>query len=313
MVNPKQNIFALTKFRGDDINIDTDIFYKSKIYRYSNIEDIEWDLFLNSPNIPVRIILWERNEVLPVDFLFIPRKSRNILVGFHGAEVRPNADLPKFQFVGSFLNETTDSLIFFSDSTLLLNERLVLGWMAGNTSSHLLKRATSVLKEANRVCGFDKTTLVGHSGGGFTAIAMGSQIPNSLAISINGQVSIGHYEPWTVRSLHENVFSDEISTDSMLTKYADRLDLRVILENRLEASRFIYYAHREDKAYTIPSFKLLADYLNIPNESGETLRGDKLLLCNWRILGNSAHALPGTVIPFMQYALGEKSKIDLGI
>ncbi len=84
MIEPERDEVELTSFRGDDLDIDTDIFYNSKIYRYDNIEDIEWDSFLRSPDMPVRIILWEKKEILPVDFLFIPRKSKNVLVGFHG-------------------------------------------------------------------------------------------------------------------------------------------------------------------------------------------------------------------------------------
>lgn len=306
-----KNDNRLTSFRGDELSCIYDEVYKSKIYRYSNIDDIEWSLFLKQPNVPVRVILWEKEEKIPVDFLFVPRINNNLLVGFHGAEVRPNVNLPKFQFLGSFMNERSESLLFFSDSTLLLNEKLVLGWMVGHKESHLLSRAISVLRILIASCGYNQTTLIGHSGGGFTAIAMGSQIQNSRAIAVNGQVVIGEYEPWTVRSLHQNVFPEEKSSESMIVKYEERLDLRSIIRNRVTNSNFVYFAHKDDISYTIPHFKLLADSMKISHEGGINKNQDKLVLCDWRISGSSAHALPGTIMPFIQFALGETSKMDI--
>lgn len=310
-----KNHVNISPFRSDSLECTYDEIYKATIYRYTNIDDIEWSLFLKKHNSPVRIILWEHSELIPVDFLFIPRECHKLLVGLHGAEGRQQADLPKFQFLRSFLKERNESLVFFSDSTLLLDDKLSLGWMVGNRNSHFLQRVTSVLQALIKNCSYKSTMLVGHSGGGFSAIAIGSRIPQSLAISVNGQVVIGEHTPWVVNSLKQRIFPEEKSTDSMLSKYKDRMDLRLILKNRVNNSSFSYFAHREDlKAYSeLQHFQLLADFIGVSHIGGTTISGDEMVLCNWKILGDSAHALPGTVIPFIQYALGEVPKIDLGI
>lgn len=301
-------------FRGSELSYNADEIYKAKIYRYTNINDIEWEFFLAHTNVPVRIILWEEGELLPVDFLFIPRQSYELLVGFHGAEGRAQADLPKFQFVRSFMNERSESLVFFSDSTLLLDDELSLGWMVGNKYSHFLLRVTSTLQTLIKNCCYIKTRLVGHSGGGFAAMAVGSQISNSQAISVNGQVAIGIHQPWTVKSLQKRLFPEESSHEAMIDKYPERMDLTKILENRVSNSNFVYFAHKKDpKSYTVlRHFQLLADYVEVSHDGGVARSGDEMVLCNWKVLGNSPHALPGTVIPFIQYASGEECKIDLG-
>lgn len=300
-------------FRGNELSSNLDAIYNAVIYKYNNIDDIPWSDFLKQPDVPVRIILWEEKEVIPVDFLFIPRASNNLLVGLHGAESRTQADLPKFQFVRSFMNERTESLIFFSDSTLLLSDKLGLGWMVGNKESHFLVRVINTIHTVINKTGYQKTTLVGHSGGGFAAIAIGSQISNSLAISINGQVLVGAHEPWTVKALQQQVFPEELVTSAMISKYPERMDLRNILERRVENSTFAYFAHKGDPNtyFEYPHFKLLADSMKVSHQGGVNKNGDKLVLCNWDILGSSAHSLPGTVIPFIQFALGEEPKIDI--
>lgn len=311
----KKEYSNICAFRGDSTACTQDELYEARIYRYDDIESIEWDVFRAQPEVPVRIILWEKSETIPVDFLFIPRDNTNLLVGLHGAEGRMQADLPKFQFVRSFLSQRRESLVFFSDSTLLLSDKLGLGWMVGNKHSHFLSRVTFILKELIKNCGYDQTTLVGHSGGGFTAMAIGSQISNSKAIAVNGQVLVGAHEPWTVKALQQQVFPEELLPESMISRYPQRMDLRKILEERIEDSRFFYFCHKNDPNTfsKYPHFKLLADYVDVPYTGGTTSVGDRLVLCNWKVIGESAHALPGTVIPFINFALGENLKMDLGI
>lgn len=312
MKKENSNICA---FRGDNKACIQDDLYKARIYRYDDIESIEWDVFRAQPEVPVRIILWEKSETIPVDFLFIPRDNHNLLVGLHGAEGRVKADLPKFQFVRSFINERSESLVFFSDSTLLLHPKLSLGWMVGNKNSYFLPRVTSVLKALIKNCGYDQTTLVGHSGGGFAAIAIGSQISNSKAISVNGQVVISEHTPWIVNSLQQRIFPEEENPESMISNYKNRMDLTFILRNRVENSKFFYFAHIEDlKAYSeLRHFQLLADFEGVSHYGGVSKPGNEMILCKWEVIGASAHALPGTVIPFINFALGENLKMDLGI
>lgn len=307
---------SLINFRGSDEKIYYDELYQVKIYRYENLSDIPWHVFQSNIDIPVRIIVWPKEELLPVDFLFLPRESRKLLIGFHGAEARNQADLPKFQFVRSFTNERTESLLFFSDSTLLLNEKIALGWMTGNSQGHFLPRIVSTINSVSSKLGYTNTTLVGHSAGGFAAIAVGSYIPNSVAVSINGQVVVGAHEIWTVKALQEAIYPEEYTYTSMLSRYHNRMDLRFFLDNRVSTSSFNLYAHKDDPNMmtTCPHFPILTKFFGLSLVGGITKNMDSIVLCDWERKNDvSPHALPGTVIPFLQLSLGEQPKFDIKI
>ena len=307
---------SLINFRGSNIENNYDELYQAKIYRYEKLSDIPWLTFQNDIDIPVRIIVWPKEEILPVDLLFIPRNSRQLLIGFHGAEARNQADLPKFQFVRSFTDERTESLLFFSDSTLLLDEKITLGWMSGNSHSHFLPRIVSTIKSVSSKLGYTNTTLVGHSAGGFAAIAVGSYISNSVAVSINGQVVVGAYEIWAVKALQEAVYPEEYTYTSMLSRYYNRMDLRFFLNNRVSTSSFNFYAHKDDPNMmtTCPNFPILTKFFELELDGGVTSNMDSIILCDWERKNNvSPHALPGSVIPFIQLSLGEQPKFDVKI
>lgn len=307
---------SLISFRGSDINSDYDELYQVKIYRYENLLDVPWSTFQKNIDVPVRIIIWPVEEILPVDLLFIPRENSRLLVGFHGAEDRNQSDLPKFQFVRSFVNERKESLLFFSDSTLLLNDRLVLGWMTGNSQSHFLPRVVNTINSVSNDLRYTHTTLVGHSAGGFMAIAVGSFLHNSVAVSINGQVVVGAHEIWTVKALQQAIYPEEYIYTSMISRYYDRMDLRFFLRNRVSTSSFRLYANKHDPNMmtTCPHFPILVKFFELNIEGGVTPNGDSMLLCDWERNNNaSPHALPGTVIPFIQLSLGEQPKFDIRV
>lgn len=302
----------IASFRNE--NDDFDELYQAKIYRYSSLEEVSWINF--EYNIPVRIIIRKNVNELPIDLLYIPRDSHRLLIGFHGAEERKNASLPKFQFVRSFASQRKESLLFFSDSTLLLNEKVALAWMVGNQHSWFLPRVTKVINYIRRVCNYTQTVLVGHSGGGFMAVAVGSQVPNSLAIVVNAQTVAATYEKYVLDMLQANIFPEEIKAGSMVSLYSDRLDLRKILECRLATSHIAYFAHKDDSVTVggTAQFELLAAYLGIdPIAGGYDLFGNGMILCEWDYKSSSPHALPNSVIPFIEAALGEPKTLAIDI
>lgn len=303
-------------FRCSDKSIDYDSLYEAKIYRYEKLSDVPWKDFQNNMNVPVRIIVWPEEEILPIDLLFVPRENCRLLIGFHGAEARNQSDLPKFQFVRSFTNERTESLLFFSDSTLLLDDKLALGWMTGNAQSHFLPRVVNTINSVSSNLGYTNTTLVGHSAGGFMAIAVGSFIPNSVAVSINGQVVVGAHEIWTVKALQKAIFPEECVYTAMISKYSNRMDLRFFLSKRVSTSSFRLYANKDDPNMmtTCPHFPILTKFFDLDREGGITSNQDSIFLCDWERKDEvSPHALPGTVIPFIQLSLGEKPKLDIKV
>ncbi len=293
--------------------VDFDEDYSAKIYRYKSVDSIPWLYFNESPNVPVRIIVQADFWDLPVDVLYIPRESDRLLVGFHGAEDRSKSVLPKFQFVRSFRNERKESLLFVSDSTLLQSEKMALGWFFGSQKTHLVPIVAEVVNSLVFSSGIKNTILAGHSAGGFGAIAIGSLIDNSISISVNGQAVIMKHRPWTINRLATTVFGDNEKKTELLNDFIERIDLRLILKERVSSSRFFLFAHIEDPLVMTehPHFPLLAENFGVPISGGITTNGDYFVPCDWECGDIKPHALPGTIVPFIQYVLGEEMKKDI--
>lgn len=276
------------------------------IRRFDSMESLVFDV-----SGPARYIVEDPRHSLPLDVLFIPRpgsKSKRLLVGLHGAEGRATANLPKFQFVKSF-TKRDESLLFIADSTLLQGEKINIGWYAGNSDTPLQILAAQAVNRAGEALGVTETVLIGHSAGGFGAIMIGKRVPNSRAISVNGQSVVDRYLPWTVKNLLTYAFPDCSDITDMMSRFKDRLDLRVGLLDRLQSSTFTYFGNKADEASfgKMPHFPLLAEYFGLGDGGGITKHGDALVACeNWALPGRGGgHAMPGTAIPFIALTLGE--------
>lgn len=306
---PPPGISSGYQFRCADGKVTFDEFYQAPIERFENLDQIDWTKF--APNSRTRIIVQASPDILPLDLLFIPRESSRLLVGFHGAENRRTLQMPKFQFVSSFLSRE-ESLLFVSDSTLLNGPKINIGWVAGNKDIHIGSMVTKAINQIVNAHEYQETVLAGHSAGGFSAILVGSQIPNSRAISVNGQSVAVRYAPWTVANLQKEAFPETKNIEEMAEKYADRLDLRVVLENRISSSSFTMFGNTNDKASfgPMPHFPLLAEHFGLTEAGGRTDHGDALVACTWA-LKSGGHALPGTIIPFISYVLGEEPSVPI--
>lgn len=299
-MNSARSAPLLTEYRGQ--HSDFDDLMNVPIRRFSSMADLVFDL-----SSPARYIVRDPQYTLPVDLLFFPRNRSTLLVGFHGAENRAKADFPKFQFVRSFLTRT-ESLLFVSDSTLLQGEKINIGWLAGNRDTPLAALISEAVRRAGEALGVAETILAGHSAGGFSAILVGSQVPNSRAISISGQSVATRYEPWTVKNLHMEAFPECVSQDEMAERYEARLDLRVALQERLPSSSFSYFGNVRDQSTfgRLPHFPLLAEAFELPEGGGRTENGDAFIATDWGSPDDTGHALPGSILPFIQLVLGEK-------
>jgi pimeloyl-ACP methyl ester carboxylesterase len=214
--------------------------------------------------------------------------------------------LPKFQFVRSF-STREDSLLFVSDSTILQGDKITLGWLAGNKDTPLAQLVTDSVNRARQQAKVNETVLAGHSAGGFAAILVGSQVPNSRAVSVNGQTVVDRFWFWTVKNLNKYAFPECESPQAMMEQYVDRLDLRVALQNRLSTSSFTYFGNHRDPATfgDMPHFELLAEVLGLDAQGGRTLNGDAFVVADWNKEGASPHALPGSMMPFLILTLDE--------
>lgn len=296
---------TLVEYRGLDSDIDD--FMGVPIRRFNSVDEMRFDL-----DAPARYIVLDPRYTLPIDFFFLPRRSKRLMVAFHGAEGRANANLPRFQFVTS-LRLREESVLAVSDSTLLQSQRLTIGWFAGNQETPLADIFGDIITRAAAALEATETVLVGHSAGGLSAIRVGMRVPNSRAIAVNGQTVAMRHRAWVVSNLQKDAFPECGSARGMVDAYPDRFDLRAAVPQREATSSFTFFGHREDRLTfgESPHFQLFAESFGLDESGGRTAQGDAFVPCSWESKDPNPHALPGTVMPFVELVLGEKPIRDI--
>lgn len=263
----------------------------------------------------MRYSILDPRYTIPIDFLLHPKINRRLIVGFHGAENPKAANHPKFQFMRTF-TQRPESSLYLADSTVLQGEKMSIGWMAGNAETPLNDIMADIVRRVCVSLSIEETVLVGHSAGGFDAILTGSKVPNSRAISVNAQTVVDRYDQYTVNYLRQYAFPECASNDEMMDKYRSRLDLRDALSRRVANSTFTFFSHvKDDSSFSrLPHFPLMAEYMGLDEtHGGRSAGGDALVPCDWTIdpaKNPSGHALPGTILPFLQLVLGEPTQLQ---
>lgn len=300
------------KFRDSDRQITQDSRLGVPIYRYTKFNEVPWSTFAQQPGTMVRVIIQTHKEAVPLDLLYLPRNSNRLLVGLHGAELR-NKDLPKFQFVRSFMNQREESLLFIADSTHLYNlGNIGICWYSGSPGIDISIVYSNIIKLLISQTSIQKTVLVGHSAGGMGAIKIGSRIPSSRAIAVNAQFSALLYPSWAIKLLMDYVYMFDGSPTDFVEKYKDRFDLTYSLDNRANNSTISWFSHELDASSfgDYPNFARVCEYFGLGPEGGRTETGDVILSCRWDAPENP-HALPRSVIPFIEATLEGSTEFDL--
>lgn len=201
------------------------------------------------------------NSTNRLDFLFVRRESETLQVSFHGALDRHRYSLPRFERFATLL-KFNDSLLFFSDPTLRLDESLQLAWYTGwegyDAQSHI---AECVIKSSFSL-GAKKTILSGSSGGGFAALQVGALVPNSTVVAFNAQTSIYSYlaggtslsaQRAYIRTVYPGIVPDHGDgsiraadwtldlgpSHSVLRRYSTNVENRVILVQNIEEFHYV--------------------------------------------------------------------------
>lgn len=146
---------------------------------------------------------------LPVS---IGRGSSDLLsVRFHGAINREKFTLPLFQGLTSEM-ERENSFAIFQDPSLDLNQQVNLAWFLGTKETNLHQKIAEIVSEVSRALGGKKVILSGSSGGGFTALQVGSYLPDATVLVFNPQTVVGAYHRSRAEPALETCFGESDMT-----------------------------------------------------------------------------------------------------
>lgn len=132
----------------------------------------------------------------PVDLYFYTEiKTGPILyVTFHGATNRGIDTYPRFDRVGS-LHKKNAPYIAFADPGLGMDSNMELSWYLGGDNWDPKSEIIELIQTAMQASKSEYACLIGGSGGGFAALRVSHDIPNSLAFVFNPQIVLKDYIP----------------------------------------------------------------------------------------------------------------------
>ncbi|MEH0147249.1 hypothetical protein V6D40_06180 [Corynebacterium sp. Q4381] len=180
-------------------------------------------------------------QVVP-SALVRPKSGDTLLVYLHGATDRTRHSMPRYERVRSLSYVAQGPVAFFSDPTLDLDSRMILSWYIGHEDLDLHRVIAQMVDSLARRYGVERVTIVGNSGGGFSAMQVASHLRGASFISINGQTDIERYTPlladqaaWAVfgKTAIEEFSVDELKRWSVLTRFQEiEFDVRgLVLQN----------------------------------------------------------------------------------
>ncbi|MGE9808767.1 hypothetical protein [Janibacter sp. G1551] len=178
-------------------------------------------------------------ERLGIEALLVRREDPTLIVVFHGALVRRQVTLPRFEWLRT-LQERPESLLFIADTTLDVSETLPLAWYVGTEDDNLTDRLTEKIQHVAQLVEAETVCLTGSSGGGFAALAQAARIPGSLAVPFSPQTRIGSYLPMPIKMFRKACFPSYTDYDDVEEHFRTRVDLTHLYRGQTPA--WIHYS-----------------------------------------------------------------------
>ena len=144
-----------------------------------------------------------------LDALIINKQSDVLVVALHGATMQNKSKLPRFEWMRT-LRETEYSSMYFSDPCLQLNKKLQLAWYTGWEDFDLYPIIADWITRTATAIGAQHILLQGSSGGGLASLQIATYIPDSMALTFNGQTSISGYKVQGTRYSAQRQYLDMV-------------------------------------------------------------------------------------------------------
>ncbi|THJ64967.1 hypothetical protein E8P82_13330 [Arthrobacter echini] len=199
--------------------------------------------------------------------LYEPAPTETLIVSMHGALNRSRFTPPRFEWRRT-LNRVDCARLFLSDSTLELNGSLEIGWYMGSARQDLLSEYAALVRAVAAAKGYTRIVCVGSSAGGFGALALSRQVPNSVAVVFSPQTSIAAYHPGHRRALAEASFAEYATDDAIESAFGDRVNMRLLYKNSLDRNYVHYVQNTRDRFHYEAHYVPFALSFGVDPEAG---------------------------------------------
>lgn len=161
---------------------------------------------------------------LTVETLLLRRDHPDLVVVLHGALVRKDTTLPRFEWLRT-LRDRPENLLFVSDPSLAVDQAIPLAWYIGPQEHDVTGRLADEVAALAERLGATRTVFTGSSGGGYASLALAARTPASLAVPFSPQTRVSRYEHMPVKIFRTRLFPEHADMDSVEAAHRDRVDL----------------------------------------------------------------------------------------
>lgn len=208
-------------------------------------------------------------DLLDVNALYVPGSSKVLLVPLHGALVRENVTLPRFEWQAA-LAHRPDHMLFLADTTLDHSEVLTLGWYIGTQQDDLTRKLATYIEHVAKQLGIESIVLLGSSGGGYAALSIGTYLENSCSIAFTPQTNVWDFSPGHSANLLTQAFPEYDSEKELNEAFPERFSLLERYARLPHRNRFIYFQNSGDREHVMRHKKPFAEFLGVRLPDGRT-------------------------------------------
>lgn len=212
---------------------------------------------------------------LALRMLYKPSNSETLVVSMHGALNRRKYSMPRFEWRRT-LSRIDCAQLYLSDSTLELNNSIEIGWYMGTAQQDLVSEYAQMVQSVAIAGGYQRVVCVGSSAGGFGALALSRQVPNSVAVVFSPQVSIAGYKDYHRRALANASFKGYASFSDIETEYGSRVNMRTLYQGSDDRNYVHYVQNTRDRFHFEAHYVPFALSFGVDPERGGLAVGRKI-------------------------------------
>lgn len=163
------------------------------------------------------------------DFLIrIKPKASHLLILGSGAGTMVNetrVPTPYFQR-HSWINDFDDSVIYYNDPTLYLDDKLLLAWGQGTMDRFYLKDIAALLEQLIKKTQIPQKNVIfyGSSGGGFMGLILAGYIKESIALINGPQTCLTKWLKVPVQEVFKHSYPN-MSEKEIMSKFPERINV----------------------------------------------------------------------------------------
>lgn len=206
---------------------------------------------------------------LNIDSLYVPGSGDTLIIALHGALVRNDVELPRFEWLGA-LSVRPEHQLYLADTVLNHSEKLTLGWFIGSESDDLTLKIANYINHIRSQLGIKKIVFVGSSGGGYASLAISTYVRNSTVVCFTPQTNVWKFTDLHAEYLNTEAFPSYESIASIHETGPTRFSLIERYKTLPRKNKFIYINNTGDIDHTAKHFKTFAQSMGVRLPNGRT-------------------------------------------